>query len=100
MFRPLWISSNSARPRSSEMRNKVLESLIVCLNHELHAWTGVSVIGHTVWRVLVKTDRSNSGVALLGGCASALVRSACQPQGQNWLPDRKSTRLNSSHANI
>src|ERR1700687_3893877 len=88
MFPSLRISSNYARPRSSEMRSGVLESLIVRHNHESHAPRDVSVIGHTLWRLLISTDQSNPAVARLGGEASVLIRSARQPQGQSRLPPR------------
>jgi hypothetical protein len=70
------------------MRNSILESSIVRLHHESHAPRSVSMIGHTLWRLLINTDQSNPGVVVLGGEASVLIRSARRPQGASRLPPR------------
>jgi len=64
------------------MRNGALESLTVCLNHESETWRDVSAIGQPLRWTAIKTVLPHSGVALLGGKASALIRSSAPPQRQ------------------
>src|SRR5471030_1928901 len=75
MFRPLPISSNSARPRSSEMRDHILRSLIVCLYHESHSQRGAVCDQTHNWPALILANESRRSGDLLGGEASVLIRS-------------------------
>jgi hypothetical protein len=64
------------------MRNSALKSLTVWLNHESQASRGVSATGQPFRQTAIKTVLPHSGVALLGGKASALIRSVAPPQRQ------------------
>jgi len=64
------------------MRSGACKSLTVCLNHESERWRDVSAIGQPLRQTAIETVLHHSGVALLGGKASALIRSAAPPQRQ------------------
>jgi hypothetical protein len=64
------------------MRRGAGKSLTVCLNHESETSRDVSAIGQPFRQAAIETVLPHSGVALLGGKASALIRSVAPPQRQ------------------
>jgi hypothetical protein len=64
------------------MRNDALKSMSVPLNHESQESRGVSAIGPTIQADRDQDHPASLGIALLGGKASALIRSAAPPQSQ------------------
>jgi hypothetical protein len=68
------------------MRDNILKSLIVCLNHESHGRRGAVCDRAHNWRALILTNEHGRSGDLLGGKASALIRSAFPPPARNWLP--------------